>query len=156
MKNKEIAETENRGELEEIPGVGVHISAKKSTKCRVLLGDILPVAEKIRDELAALPETKQIGLAGSIRRMRETIGDVDILVSSPQPERLMNAFISLPEVNRVLGKGSTKSSVVLASGVQVDLRVVEEAQYWTALQYLPGRRITTSRSVAGHSSTTGA
>jgi len=143
-----LEEVASAGKIRDLAGFGekseknilLSIAAKKSAKGRVLLGDILPVAEKIRDELAALPATRQIALAGSIRRMKETIGDVDILASSPEPERLMAAFTSLPEINRVLGKGPTKSSVVLASGVQVDLRVIEEDQYWTALQYFTGSK----------------
>jgi DNA polymerase (family 10) len=72
--------------------------------------------------------------------MKETIGDIDILASSPEPEAVMAAFTTLPEVTRVLGRGPTKSSIVLESGVQVDLRVVEESQYWTALQYFTGSK----------------
>jgi DNA polymerase (family 10) len=72
--------------------------------------------------------------------MKETIGDIDILAASPAPETVMEAFCSLPEVSRVLARGSTKSSIILASGVQVDLRVVEEGQYWTAIQYFTGSK----------------
>ena len=116
------------------------IAAQKGTKGRSLLGEILPVAEKIKSELARLPAVRRISLAGSLRRMRETIGDIDILAASPEPETVMEAFCTLPEIDRVLGHGSTKSSIVLASGVQADLRVVEEGQYWTALQYFTGSK----------------
>ena len=116
------------------------IAARKGTTGRALLGDMLPVAEKIRATLAGLPAVRQCSLAGSIRRMKETIGDIDIIAASPEPEKVMAAFCTLPEVTRVLGRGPTKSSVVLASGVQADLRVVEEGQYWTALQYFTGSK----------------
>jgi DNA polymerase (family 10) len=146
METLEAAAT--AGKIRELAGFGekseqnilLGIKAKKSTKGRFLLGDILPVAEKILDALASNHSTRKISLAGSIRRRKETIGDVDIIASSPEPERLMAAFTTLKEVDRILGKGPTKSSVVLASGAQVDLRVVAEDQYWTALQYFTGSK----------------
>ena len=116
------------------------IAARKGTAGRFLLGEILPVAEAIRARLAGHPAVRRISLGGSLRRRKETIGDIDLLASSPEPEKVMAAFVALPEVARVLGRGPTRSSVVLASGVQVDLRVVEEGQYWTALQYFTGSK----------------
>ncbi len=116
------------------------IAARKGTAGRSLLGALLPVARKIRDRLALLPEVRQVSLAGSLRRMKETIGDIDLLAASPEPGAVMEAFCTLPEVSRVLGRGSTKSSIVLETGVQVDLRVVEEGQYWTALLYFTGSK----------------
>ncbi|MGB7787615.1 DNA polymerase/3'-5' exonuclease PolX [Methanoregula sp.] len=116
------------------------IAARKGTAGRSLLGEILPVAETIRTRLAVLPQVRQIRLAGSLRRMKETIGDIDIIVASAEPEPVMAAFVTLPEVSRVLGRGLTKSSIVLASGVQVDLRVVDEGQFWTALLYFTGSK----------------
>jgi DNA polymerase (family 10) len=116
------------------------IAARKSSAGRFLLGTMLPAAEKIRAWLARLPEVRQISLAGSLRRMKETIGDIDIIVASPEPETVMTAFCTLPEVTRVLGRGPTKSSIILASGVQVDLRVVEEGQFWSAILYFTGSK----------------
>ena len=118
---------------------------------------MLPVAEGIRSRLAGLPAVRQISLAGSIRRMKETIGDIDLLAASPEPEKVMAAFVALPEVTRVLGRGPTKSSIVLASGVQVDLRVVEEGQVPgppSSISRVP--RTTTSHSGAGPSNGAGA
>lgn len=143
-----LEEAAKAGKIRGVKGFGekteknilLAIQAKKGTGKRFLLGEILPVAEAIRKTLAALPATKQISLAGSIRRRKETIGDVDILASSSEPEKIMTAFCTLPGVERVLGRGPTKSSVVLKSGVQVDLRVVGEDQYWTALQYFTGSK----------------
>jgi DNA polymerase (family 10) len=136
------------GKIRELAGFGekseqnilAGIVARKGTAGRYLLGRMLPVAESILTQLAELPAVRQISLAGSLRRMKETIGDIDILASSPEPEAIMAAFTALPEVTRVLGRGRTKSSLVLESGVQVDLRVVEEGQYWTALQYFTGSK----------------
>jgi DNA polymerase (family 10) len=136
------------GKIRELAGFGekseqnilTGITARKETAGRYLLGRMLPVAESILARLAVLPAIRKISLAGSLRRMRETIGDIDILASSPEPDTVMAAFTALPEVTRVLGRGHTKSSIVLESGVQVDLRVVEEGQYWTALQYFTGSK----------------
>lgn len=116
------------------------IAARRGTAGRFLLGAMLPVALRIRAHLAGLPAVRQVSLAGSIRRMKETIGDIDLLAASSDPRTVMDAFCSLPEVTRVLGRGITKSSVILASGIQVDLRVVEEGQYWTALNYFTGSK----------------
>jgi DNA polymerase (family X) len=136
------------GKIRELAGFGekseknilLGIAARKGTAGRFLLGEMLPVAETIRIRLAGLPVVRQIGLAGSLRRRKETIGDIDLLAASPEPEKVMAAFAGLPEVARVLGRGLTKSSIVLESGVQVDLRVVEEGQYWTALLYFTGSK----------------
>jgi DNA polymerase (family X) len=116
------------------------IAARKGTAGRFLLGEMLPVAEAIRTRLAGHPAIRRISLGGSLRRRKKTIGDIDLLATSPEPEKVMAAFVAFPEVARVLGRGPTRSSVVLASGVQVDLRVVEEGQYWTALQYFTGSK----------------
>jgi DNA polymerase (family 10) len=144
-KLKEAAEA---GLIRSLPGFGEKseqniiqsIQTHKVAGARFLLGEILPVAEEIKNQLAGLREVRHISLAGSIRRRKETIGDVDILAASSQPERVMAAFCSLPGVDRILGKGPTKSSIVLSTGIQVDLRVVEERQYWAALQYFTGSK----------------
>jgi DNA polymerase (family 10) len=84
--------------------------------------------------------TQVISLAGSIRRRKETIGDVDILAASENPEKLITEFCLLPEIDRILGRGPTKSNIILTSGVQVDLRVVDKDQYWAALVYFTGSK----------------
>ncbi|MDD1700893.1 MAG: DNA polymerase/3'-5' exonuclease PolX [Methanoregula sp.] len=145
---EELKEAAKAQKIRDLPGFGekseknilLSIQTMKGTGRRFLLGDILPVAEKIKRRLADLPQTQQISLAGSIRRRKETIGDVDILAASAEPEKIMTEFCTLPEIDRILGKGPTKSSIVLTSGVQVDLRVVDKDQYWTALQYFTGSK----------------
>jgi DNA polymerase (family 10) len=145
---EKLEEAAKAGKIRDLPGFGEKseknilqsIHAMKSTGRRFLLGDILPVAETIKKRLAALPATQAISLAGSIRRRKETIGDVDILAASAEPEKIMAEFCLLPEIDRILGRGPTKSSIVLTSGVQVDLRVVDKDQYWTALQYFTGSK----------------
>ena len=146
--SEKLKEAAKAHKIRELPGFGEKsetnilqsIQTKKSSGRRFLLGDILPVAETIKKRLANLPETQQISLGGSIRRRKETIGDVDIIASSPEPEKIMTEFCQLPGIDRILGRGPTKSSIVLASGVQVDLRVVDNDQYWTALQYFTGSK----------------
>ncbi len=145
---EKLEEAAKAGKIRDLPGFGEKseknilqsIHAMKSTGRRFLLGDILPVAEIIKKRLAALPATQQISLAGSIRRRKETVGDVDILAASAEPEKIMAEFCLLPDIDRILGRGPTKSSIVLTSGVQVDLRVVDKDQYWTALQYFTGSK----------------
>jgi DNA polymerase (family 10) len=146
--SEELKKAAEAKKIRDLPGFGEKseknilksIHAMKSTGRRFLLGDILPVAETIKKQLAALPGTRGISLAGSIRRRKESIGDVDIIATSEEPEKMISEFCLLPEIDRILGKGPTKSSIVLTSGVQVDLRVVEKDQYWAALVYFTGSK----------------
>jgi len=107
---------------------------------RTLLGEILPIATRIYDELKGLSEVKQISLAGSIRRRKETIRDIDILITSDKPEKVMQHFTSLEVVKEVTLRGPTKSSVIVSNGIQVDLRVVEDDSYGAALLYFTGSK----------------
>jgi DNA polymerase (family X) len=107
---------------------------------RVLLGVAFDLAEEILGVLREVKEVRRCDYAGSLRRMRETIGDIDLLVASEQAEPVMDAFTSMPYVNRVLARGSTKSSILTTKGLQVDLRVVEPAVWGAALQYFTGSK----------------
>ena len=136
------------GRIRDLPGFGekteanilasIHVS--RTAEGRRLLGKILPVAREIERRLASLASVRRLNLAGSIRRRKETIGDVDILVTSPRPEEVMEAFTTLPGVERVLVRGPTKTSVALSTGIQVDLRVVEDEHFGAALQYFTGSK----------------
>lgn len=110
----------------------------KASKGRVLLQEILPVAEEVLRKLESLPEVEKASIAGSLRRKKETIGDVDFLVVSKNPKKVMNFFVKLPGVEKVWGQGGTKASVHLKSGYDMDLRVVPEKAYGSALQYFTG------------------
>jgi len=112
----------------------------KRSKGRFLLGEILPVAEKIRDELKKRKEIKEVSLAGSLRRRKETIGDVDILAISDDPQKTMDFFVSQPEVVKIWGKGTTRSSVRTKDGFDMDLRIVPAESYGSALQYFTGSK----------------
>jgi DNA polymerase (family 10) len=112
----------------------------KRSKGRFLLGDILPKVREIYEKLRQLKEVEKVDFAGSIRRMKETIGDVDFLVVSKNPEKVMDFFVSLPGVVKIWGKGKTKASVRMKDGFDMDIRVVSPKVYGAALQYFTGSR----------------
>jgi DNA polymerase (family 10) len=107
---------------------------------RTRLGDALPVAEALVAALADLPGVSEAAFAGSLRRGKETIGDIDLLVATKSPKPIMQAFTSRPDVAKVLAHGETKSSVRLNSGLQVDVRAVDPAAWGAALIYFTGSK----------------
>jgi DNA polymerase (family 10) len=107
---------------------------------RIQLGAAIDLAEEILRELGSLKEARRSTYAGSLRRMCETIGDVDLLVASENPAAVMDSFAAMSYVERVLAKGDTKSSVLTTKGLQVDLRVVEPNVWGAALQYFTGSK----------------
>ncbi len=112
---------------------------KKSTG-RFLLGEVWPLAEQMLAALRALPEVEQADVAGSFRRKKETIGDLDFLAVSSRPEQVMDFFVSQPDVVKVQAHGPTKSSVRLRQGLDADLRVIPAESYGAALQYFSGSK----------------
>lgn len=134
------------GKLRDLPRMGeksekqvlAGIEALARRTGRTPLGVALPAAQDILDRLLALPQALEGAIAGSIRRGRPTIGDVDILIASDDAAPIMDAFVAMPNVARVLGHGPTKSSVELQNGLQVDVRVLERARWGTALNYFTG------------------
>jgi DNA polymerase (family 10) len=124
---------------EENIAVGIGIFEKG--KGRFLLGEAFPVAQAIISRLRKLPELGHISEAGSMRRRKETVGDLDILVTVKSPKaaaKIMAVFTTMPEVSRVLAKGTTKSTVVLRNGLQADVRVIDDNVFGAALQYFTG------------------
>ena len=107
---------------------------------RTLLGEALPVAERYVEHLKASQKLDSVSIAGSLRRGKETIGDIDILVGDDEPSAIMDAFVSYPDVSEILMKGPTKSTVRLKNGLQVDIRAVETKSYGAALCYLTGSK----------------
>ncbi len=107
---------------------------------RLFIGKALPIAEELVEDLQKIRDVTQIAIAGSLRRWKETIGDIDILVSSPTPSRVMKAFVDYPTVERILVQGPTKTSVRVNEGVQIDLRVVGIESFGAALQYFTGSK----------------
>ena len=107
---------------------------------RMPLGRALPLGRELVHALEGLAAVERISLAGSIRRMKETVGDIDILVTSSKPAAVMRAFTSLPQAAEVLERGTTKGSIRHREGIQVDLRVVEPECFGAALVYFTGSK----------------
>lgn len=110
----------------------------KKSGDRAILGFILPTVRNIEDKLKTLKEVKKLMVCGSIRRMQETIGDIDILLTSKNPRPVMEYFTTLPEVAHIYSKGETKAAVRLKIGLDADLRVVAPESYGAAIQYFTG------------------
>lgn len=136
------------GSLIDLPGMGEKkaenikrgIELLRASKGRMNLGVAFPLARRIVETLREKTGSKKIEWAGSLRRMRENIGDIDILATGPNHEKIVHAFTHLPEVKEVLASGETKASVIVEGGVQIDLRVVEKDSYGAALQYFTGSK----------------
>ena len=109
------------------------ITFAKKDHSRALLGYIMPLVEQLRLRLEKHSAVGRVEIAGSYRRKRETIGDIDILVTSSKPKEVMEFVTSMSEVADVLARGETKTSVVLSGGIQVDVRVVKEKEFGSAL-----------------------
>lgn len=107
---------------------------------RTPIGVALPLARSIVAQLEKMPEVERVAAAGSLRRFRETVGDIDILCASSSPEKVIETFTHLPEVTRILAEGKTKGSVLLRNGIQADLRVVEHDSFGAALNYFTGSK----------------
>jgi DNA polymerase (family 10) len=105
-----------------------------------LLSDALPVAESLLDALRSHPDVIRCSAAGSLRRHREVIGDIDLLASSKRPAAVLDYFVQQPGVINVIAKGETKASVLLTGGIQSDLRVVSDAEFPFALMYFTGSK----------------
>ncbi len=113
--------------------------AKKSSG-RFILGFTLPLIRDIENRLRVCPAVKKAVAAGSVRRMKETIGDVDFLVVSDDPNEVADFFVSMPEVVQILEKGSTKSAVKFNTGMNADIRILPDESFGAALQYFTGSK----------------
>lgn len=116
------------------------IAFKRTYAARHHLDDALEVAEPVLEALRGHPDVIRCSTGGSLRRWRETIGDVDFLASTKNPERVIEFFATRPTVLSVSAKGDTKASVILQGGIQADLRVVSDAEYPFALAYFTGSK----------------
>jgi DNA polymerase (family 10) len=110
------------------------------SKGRMLLGEGLPVAERIVSQLEGSGLAEKVMIAGSARRMRETVGDIDILVLSSRADEVMDRFTTLPEVSDIIAKGPTKSTVMLNIGIPCDIRVIAPESFGAAIQYFTGSK----------------
>jgi DNA polymerase (family 10) len=127
-----------RGKTEE--NILKGIETLKRGKERQPLGKVLPVALELIEELRKKAEMERIEIAGSLRRRRETVKDIDLVATAGDPERVMAVFVSLPQVEKVVMHGPTRSSVIIREGLQVDLRVVAPESFGAALSYLTGSK----------------
>ena len=116
------------------------IALVRGGQARLPLGRALPLARELVRALERVPGVAAARAAGSLRRMKETVGDIDLLVTSARPAEVMRAFAGLPQVADVLERGETKASIRHREGIQVDLRVVEPASFGAALVYFTGSK----------------
>lgn len=145
---EDLKKAAEEGRLRVLPGMGEKaeqniiqgIKQVLRYKERLPLAFIYSRAQAILDEMKKVKEIQRITLAGSLRRMRETIADVDILASSDKPEAVMQAFVGLPQSAKVVARGATKSSIVVGDGFQVDLRVVAPESFGAASHYFTGSK----------------
>ncbi|MHB8086191.1 MAG: DNA polymerase/3'-5' exonuclease PolX [Dehalococcoidia bacterium] len=107
---------------------------------RISLGEALPIVEEILDSLRHVAGVQNLMPAGSLRRFKETVGDIDLMGTADDPESVIQAFIKLPQVREVLSQGPTKASVILPKGLQADLRMVEHEDFGSLLQHFTGSK----------------
>ena len=144
----DLEKAAKEGRVRELKGFGpkkeanilVSIEAYRSRQTRFLLGAILPVVDQLTKHMRGSDAVLKVEVAGSARRRKETIGDLDVLASSLKPEEVTQRFVTMPPVIRVVSHGTTRSTVVLEGQIQVDLRVVAPEEYGSALQYFTGSK----------------
>ena len=117
-----------------------HIQALRRKDQRIPIGEALPVVDEISARLRELPGLKKLAAAGSLRRSRETVGDIDLMGTADNASEVIQTFTTLPQVKEVLASGSTKGSVVVSGELQVDLRIVEHDSFGSTLQYFTGSK----------------
>jgi DNA polymerase (family 10) len=145
---EDLEEAGKTGKIQQLKGFGPKKEANildsieeyRARQQRFLLGAVLPVIDDIINYLSKSGAVNRVEVAGSARRRKETVGDLDVLVSSFKPEEVADLFVSMPPVSRILLKGPTKSTVVLENHLQVDLRVIPPDAYGAALQYFTGSK----------------
>ncbi len=144
----ELDQAAKAGKLRGLPGMGekseaqviAGIESLSRRSDRLPLGRAYPLAQEIIAKLRQAPGVSAAEPAGSLRRMRPTVGDLDILVAAAESAPVMEAFVNLPRVERVLGKGETKASIEFTDGVRAQLWVHPPERFGTALQYATGSK----------------
>lgn len=145
VRLKEVCES---GEVAMLAGFGKKtaekileaIAFRESNADRFRLGDVVAPVEEILESLKKHPDCLRAEVAGSYRRAKETVHDVDFLIATGKPEALIEHFVGQPWVDRVIAKGPTKASIYLANGLQCDLRAVSNEEYACALAYFTGSK----------------
>ena len=116
------------------------IQALRRKDQRIPIGEALPIVEGILGSLRSVPGVRNLTYAGSLRRFRETLGDIDLMGTADNPKEVIDTFVSLPHMGQVLAQGSTKASAIVSGGLQVDLRMVEHDSFGSLLQYFTGSK----------------
>ncbi len=143
---EQLEKAAKSGKLKNLEGFGEKSEQKilkgiefvKKGQGRFILGFVFPTIKLILERIKKLPYVEIAEPAGSIRRMQETVGDLDILAISKEPEKVIDYFVKMPEVAHIYGKGPTKANIRLANGMDADLRVLEPKSFGAALQYFTG------------------
>lgn len=142
----DVEQAARAGKLRDLPGLGARseqrilegIESLQRRSKRIPLGTAWPLAQELAQALRQTLGVTTVEPVGSLRRMKDTIGDIDLLAADAQPERVTEAFVKLPQVAQVLSHGPTRASVVVHSGLQVDLRALPPERYGSLLQYFTG------------------
>lgn len=145
---KDLEKAAKSGRIRKLKGFGIKseedilegIALLKSSAGKIPLGTAWPIIQEIMSELKKFKQFQKISVAGSTRRMKEVVRDFDILATSSNPKTAIELFTNLSSIKKVISKGSTRSSVRLDSGINCDLRVVENKSFGAALQYFTGSK----------------
>ncbi len=145
---EDLKKTAQEGKIRNVEGFGTKSEEKilksleflSKSSGRFILGFVMPEIREIEARIKRLNGVEKATVAGSVRRMKETIGDADILVVSRKPGPIMDYFVKMPEVVKITAEGETKSAIKLKSGLNVDLRIVPAASYGAALNYFTGSK----------------
>ena len=137
IEDGSLARLPNMGE-KKVANIQKGLNYFLSSKGRILLGEAVPIVEEIIDYLADDTNIIKISPAGSVRRMKETVRDIDILVASNAPDKVIEKFVTMPDVENIIAKGETKAAIRYLNGIQVDLRVILPEEFGAALQYFTG------------------
>jgi DNA polymerase (family X) len=151
LKIKDLSDLEkaaSEGKLQDIPGFSQKkeetilkkIQIFKKGTSRYLIGEVYPIIKQIESRLSNVKGVKRAVAAGSFRRMKETIGDIDYVVVSDSPEKVINYFVNMPEVDEIISRGPNKSFVRLNNGMDADLLVVPQESFGSSLQYFTGSK----------------
>ncbi|MBI2475614.1 DNA polymerase/3'-5' exonuclease PolX [Candidatus Uhrbacteria bacterium] len=151
LKIKTVDDLQNAAEknsISKIPGMGTKtqrnilrgIQFLKSSSGRRIIHKVLPLAQNIAKKLQTVPGVTHVDIAGSLRRRKESIGDIDLLATTSNPKQLIKTFVSLPEVEKVLEQGNEKAMVRYTFGMQGDLLILKPSEYGAALLHFTGSR----------------
>ncbi|TYP49820.1 DNA polymerase/3'-5' exonuclease PolX [Thermosediminibacter litoriperuensis] len=144
----ELEQAAKNHKLRGLPGIGVKteqsilkgIQMLKGKAGKMLLSTALYLADEIKDMLRCLPAVEKVEVAGSLRRRKELISNIDVVVSSQSPTEVVEGFLVYPRIAEILARDPNKTSVVLDIGVQVDLRIVEPRSFWAAMHHYTGNK----------------